>query len=162
MRRKQGTEHWNLTHDRRTFLSQAAHGFGAVALSSLLARESTAASILASEGPVASGNPLAPRSPHFPAKAKSVIFLFMVGGPSQMETFDPKPVLDQMDGQQMPASFGALKSQFVKTGTPLMRSAWGFRKYGQAGIDISDLYPHLSTCADDLAVIRSCYTESCG
>lgn len=136
MRRKQGTEHWNLTHDRRTFLSQAAHGFGAVALSSLLARDAAAASSSTPDRPVTGGNPLAPRAPHFPAKAKSVIFLFMVGGPSQMETFDPKPVLDKLHGQQMPASFGALKSQFVKTGTPLMRSAWGFRKYGQAGIDI--------------------------
>jgi hypothetical protein len=139
---------------RRDFLFRAGNGFGALALAHLLNRQASA------QGNPQSKNPLAPKPPHFAAKAKAVIFLFMVGGPSQMETFDPKPDLDKLHGQQMPASFGEVKSQFVKAGTPLMGSAWKFQKYGQSGIEISDLFPHVATCADDLAVIRSCYTDS--
>ncbi|MFN7828133.1 MAG: DUF1501 domain-containing protein [Acidobacteriota bacterium] len=150
--------HWMSTSDRREFLARAANGFGAMALSTLLARDAAADQADRSAAPTL--NPLAPRQPHFKPKAKSVIFLFMVGGPSQMETFDPKPVLDQLHGQQLPPSFGKIKSQFVKEGTPLLGSSWKFRKYGQSGLDVSELFPHVATCADDLAVIRSCYTES--
>ncbi|MBP6821292.1 MAG: DUF1501 domain-containing protein [Acidobacteria bacterium] len=143
---------------RRDFLFRAGNGFGALALSYLMQREALA------QGKTQPGkklvNPLAPKPPHFAPKAKAVIFLFMVGGPSQMETFDPKPVLDKLHGQQMPASFGEVKSQFVKTGTPLMGSAWKFKKYGQSGTEVSDLLPHTASCIDDIAVIRSCYTES--
>jgi hypothetical protein len=154
--------HFPLAPTRRDFLAKAANGFGSMALSYLLARDAKASE---AEG-LARGedrkllNPLAPKQPHFPAKAKAVIFLFMVGGPSHMETFDPKPTLDKLHGQQMPASFGEVKSQFVKAGTPLMGSAWKFKKYGQSGIEVSDLFPHLATCVDDIAFIRSCYTES--
>jgi hypothetical protein len=144
-------------NSRRDFLFRAGNGFGALALSSLLAGNATAKSDKESKKII---NPLAPKPPHFAPKAKAVIFLFMVGGPSQMETFDPKPVLDKLHGQQMPAGFGEVKSQFVKAGTPLMGSAWQFKKYGQSGIEISDLLPHTATCVDDLAIIRSCYTES--
>lgn len=139
--------------DRREFLARAGNGFGGLALSYLMARDAQAA-----EKPVA--NPLAPKQPHFKPKAKAVIFLFMVGGPSQMETFDPKPDLDRLHGQQLPPSFGEIKSQFVKPGTPLLGSAWKFKKYGQSGIEVSDLFPHIATCVDDMAVIRSCYTDS--
>lgn len=151
-------KHWTMPVDRRDFLTQAANGFGAVALSALLAREAEARTV--NDRPAPSTNPLAPRPPHFAPKAKSVIFLFMVGGPSHMETFDPKPVLDRLHGQQLPPSFGAVQSQFVKQGTPLLGSSWKFRKHGQSGLDVSELFPHLATCADDLAVIRSCYTDS--
>lgn len=147
-----------MTSDRRDFLSRAANGFGALALSALLAGDSAAKGD-ENRNPV-EANPLAPRKPHFAAKAKSVIFLFMVGGPSHMETFDPKPELDRLHGQPLPPSFGEIKSQFVKLGTPLLGSSWKFRKHGQSGIDISELFPHVATCADDLAVIRSCYTDS--
>ncbi|MGE0104274.1 MAG: DUF1501 domain-containing protein [Blastocatellales bacterium] len=139
--------------DRREFLARAGNGFGGLALSYLMARDAQAA-----DKPVA--NPLAPKAPHFKPKAKAVIFLFMVGGPSQMETFDPKPDLDRLHGQQLPPSFGEIKSQFVKPGTPLLGSAWKFKKYGQSGIEVSDLFPHIATCVDDMAVIRSCYTDS--
>jgi hypothetical protein len=149
--------HFPTAPTRRDFLSRAGNGFGALALSYLLARDAEASEQNKSPKIV---NPLAPKKPHFAPKAKSVIFLFMVGGPSQMETFDPKPVLDKIHGQQMPPSFGEVKSQFVKAGTPLMGSAWKFKKYGQSGIEVSDLFPHIATCVDDLAVIRSCYTES--
>ncbi len=148
--------HLPFANSRRDFLFRAGNGFGALALSSLLAGNAAAAEKESKK----IVNPLAPKLPHFAAKAKSVIFLFMVGGPSQMETFDPKPALDKLHGQQMPASFGEVKSQFVKAGTPLMGSAWKFKKYGQSGIEVSDLLPHTATCVDDLAIIRSCYTES--
>lgn len=137
---------------RRDFLFRAANGFGALALADLLSRETAAQS-----KPI---NPLAARAPHFAPKAKAVIFLFMVGGPSHIETFDPKPVLDRLHGQQLPPSFGEIKSQFIKPGTPLLGSAWKFKKYGQSGIEVSDLFPEIATCVDDLAIIRSCYTES--
>ncbi len=149
--------HFPQAATRRDFLSSAANGFGSLALSYLLARDAKA-----SEGAQERKllNPLAPKQPHFAPKAKAVIFLYMVGGPSHMETFDPKPTLDKLHGQQMPSSFGEVKSQFVKAGTPLMGSAWKFKKYGQSGIEVSDLFPHLATCVDDIAFIRSCYTES--
>jgi hypothetical protein len=154
---KRMKDHFPSATTRRDFLFQAGNGFGALALSSLLARDA-AASEKGSARKLF--NPLAPKQPHFAPKAKAVIFLFMVGGPSQMETFDPKPTLDRLHGQQMPPSFGEVKSQFVKPGTPLMGSAWKFKKYGQSGIEVSDLLPHTATCIDDIAVIRSCYTES--
>lgn len=157
---KTGSNHWPSLRHRREFLSQAANGFGAVALSAMLAGENRALPLTEDGAPPKPANPLAPRKPHFAPKAKSVIFLFMVGGPSHMETFDPKPVLDRLDGQPLPPSFGEVKSQFVKAGTPLMGSAWKFARHGQSGIEISELYPHLATCADELAVIRSCYSES--
>ncbi len=149
--------HFPLAISRRDFLSRAGNGFGALALSYLLERDTMAFEKDQAKKPF---NPLAPKQPHFAPKAKAVIFLFMVGGPSQMETFDPKPALDKLHGQQMPPSFGEVKSQFVKPGTPLLGSAWKFKKYGQSGIEVSDLLPHIATCVDDLAVIRSCYTES--
>jgi hypothetical protein len=148
--------------DRRDFLFRAANGFGSLALASLLARDGRAGSFFApaDKAPEKAANPLAPKAPHFAAKAKAVIFLFMVGGPSHIETFDPKPALDKLHGQKLPPSFGEIKSQFLKPGTPILGSQWQFKKYGQSGIEVSDLYPHIATCADDLAVIRSCYTES--
>lgn len=153
MRNNQHPSHLPAVSTRRDLLFRAGGGFGALALSALLADESAAA------GPTTL-NALAPRDPHFKPRAKSVIFLFMVGGPSHLETFDPKPELDRLDGQQLPSSFGEIKSQFIKAGTPLMRSQWKFRKYGQSGIEVSDLYPHLAGCVDDMAIIRSVHCES--
>lgn len=141
---------------RRDLLFRAAGGFGGLALTSMLAQDG----VLAAEAPRKLLNPLAPKQPHFQPKAKAVIFLFMVGGPSHIETFDPKPELDRLDGQQLPKSFGEIKSQFIKAGTPLMRSQWKFRKYGESGIEVSDLFPHVATCVDDMAIIRSCVSES--
>jgi hypothetical protein len=140
---------------RRDFLFRAGAGFGGLALAALLGQDTA----WAADSRLAA-NPLAARPAPLAPKAKSVIFLFMVGGPSHVETFDPKPELDRLHGQQLPASFGAIQSQFLEAGTPIMRSAWKFRKYGQSGIDVSELMPHTAECVDDLAVIRSCYTES--
>lgn len=101
-------------------------------------------------------DPLVVRKPHFPAKAKSVIFLFMHGGPSHMETFDPKPDLNRLDGQPVPASFGTVQLQFSKFNEqPILGSRRTFRRYGQSGIEVSDIFPHVAEMADDLAVIRS-------
>ncbi|HVF26641.1 MAG TPA: DUF1501 domain-containing protein, partial [Pyrinomonadaceae bacterium] len=149
--------HLQCATTRRDFLFRAGSGFGGLALAWMLEREAVASE---KRKALASVNPLAPKAPHFAPKAKAVIFLFMVGGPSHIETFDPKPELRRLHGQQLPESFGEIKSQFLKKGTPLMGSAWEFKKYGQSGIEVSDLLPHTATCVDDLAVIRSCYTES--
>jgi len=105
-------------------------------------------------------NPLAPRSTHFQPKARSVIFVFMAGGPSHIETFDPKPLLNKLEGQKRPAEFGEAKYQFVEKEAKLLGTHRSFKKYGQSGIDVSDLFPHMATCVDDLAVIRSCYGDS--
>ena len=115
------TTHLPISQTRRDFLFQSANGFGALALADLLARETRA------EEKAKIINPLAPKVPHFKPRAKAVIFLFMVGGPSHLETFDPKPQLDRLHGQQLPPSFGEIKSQFIKAGTPLLGSAWKFK-----------------------------------
>ena len=137
---------------RRDFLRQSAFGFGASALGFLAARDAVAAT-----------NPLAPKPPHFAGKAKRVIFLFMTGGPSQLETFDPKPALSKYDGQPIPDSFKAegLQLQFMKASDgKLMASPFPFAKHGQSGLEISSLFPQLAKHADELAVIRSCHHES--
>src|SRR6476619_2682492 len=105
-------------------------------------------------------NPLAPTPPHFEAKAKSVIFLFMVGAPSHVDTFDPKPALKKYDGQPLPESYGKVVSQFTDGSTPLLASPWQFKQYGQSGLPVSSLYPHLAKCVDDICFVRSFYTES--
>lgn len=138
-------EHARPTRNRREFLTDACCGFGSLAFASLCE--------------AANRNPLAAKAPGSPAKAKSVIFLFMAGGPSHLETFDPKPLLNALNGQKRPASFGEAKYQFI-TGDPrLMGTKRTFRKYGQAGIDVSDLLPHTARMVDDLAVVRSCHGD---
>lgn len=129
---------------RRQILGQSALGFGSLALTRLLSDE-----LAANE----SGNgPLAVRAPHFPATAKRVIFLFMHGGVSHVDSFDPKPKLTEMNGQPLPIP----KPMFEFGGTGnLLASPWSFRKYGESGIEVSDLFPHIGSCIDDIAVIRS-------
>ena len=142
--------------DRRDFLRTSALGFGASVLGTLLAQDSAATE-------TAEHNPLAPRESHFPAKAKRVIFIFCGGGPSQLETFDPKPALVKYNGQPIPESFRTegLALQFMKASDgKLMASPFEFTKHGQSGLEISSLFPKLSAHADDLAVIRSCHHDS--
>lgn len=140
------TEHYRITRNRREFLRDSFGGFGMLALGSLLDREKT-------------HNPLAPKAPHHPAKAKSVIFLYLSGGPSQMETFDPKPLLNRLHGEKRPASFGEAKYQFIKPDARLLGTKRTFQRYGKSGLEVSDLFPHLAQRADDLAVIRSCQAD---
>jgi hypothetical protein len=131
-------------------LRGSANGFGALALQYLLARDGHAARI----------NPLAPKPPHFPAKAKSVIFLFMVGAPSQIDTYDPKPLLKDYAGKQLPSSFGKIQSQFTDGSTPILPSPWEFHRRGKSGAQVSSLLPHTGDCVDDLCIVRNFYTES--
>src|SRR5580693_2289398 len=130
---------------RRALLQRAAGGFGAVALSALLCDEA-----FAEAG--GSADPLEARPSHFPARAKRVIFLYMDGGPSQVDTFDPKPRLDREHG--LPFKMKVQPTQFDNVGTTL-KSPWKFRKRGQSGLDVSDLLPNIARCADDLCVVRS-------
>ncbi|MBU6239286.1 MAG: DUF1501 domain-containing protein [Planctomycetes bacterium] len=129
---------------RRQVLQRSALGFGSLALADLLSENSRA------DGPVA--GPLAVKRPHFPATAKRVVFLFMHGGVSHVDSFDPKPKLIEMNGQPLP--FAKPKFEFGGTGN-LLASPWKFQKYGQSGIEVSDLFPHIGGCIDDIAVIRS-------
>ncbi|MCC6493061.1 MAG: DUF1501 domain-containing protein [Pirellulales bacterium] len=135
---------------RREFLWEAGCGFGAAALASLLAADGFAAA--------PQPRPLAPRPPRLPAKAKSVIFLFMYGGPSHIDTFDYKPRMVGMDGRTVDvATFGrgGHKSQ-----GRIVEPRWKFRQYGQSGKWISDLFPHLAECVDDIAFLHSMTAES--
>ena len=148
---------------RRALFSRIGGGFGALGLTSVLADAGLFVPTGAA-GAVASGstegavllNPLAPKPSHFPARAKRVIFLFMNGGPSHVDTFDPKPALARYAGQDPPA---ALMTGRRKRGK-IMPSPFAARPHGQSGIAVSELFPHVATCVDDLCVIRSVYTDN--
>jgi hypothetical protein len=142
-----------MTPDRRQFLARAGSGFGLIALAGLLQEEG-----LLAEEPVA--DPLAPRPPHFAPRAERVIFLFMSGGPSHLETFDPKPELQRLNGQPLPASFGPVKTRRGVDKNRLMGTKRTFKKYGKSGIEVSDFLPHLAECVDDLCVLRGCHGDS--
>jgi uncharacterized protein (DUF1501 family) len=104
---------------------------------------------------------MAAKKPHFPATAKSVIFLFMQGGPSHIDTFDPKPLLNKLHGKPLPDSASrGLRLQFTKADAALLGSPRKFRRCGKSGLEIADSYPYLQSCADHLAVVRSCWHES--
>jgi hypothetical protein len=140
-------KHWNhgapLT--RRELLRQSSIGFGSIALAGLLAETQA-------QSAPAPADPLAVRLPHFPARAKRVIFLFMHGGPSQVDTFDYKPLLQRDDGRPLP--FARPRVVSSPTGN-LLRSPWKFHKHGQSGIYVSEVFPHLAGCVDDLCMIYS-------
>ena len=121
------TLHARPTRTRREFIQDAFCGFGGIALASLLHGERTRA------------NPLAPKPSHRTAKARSVIFLFMAGGPSHMDTFDPKPLLNKLDGQPRPAEFGQAKYQFIKSDARILGTNRKFTRHGKSGIEVSDL-----------------------
>jgi hypothetical protein len=137
---------------RRQFLREAGGGFGAIAVAWLLAQERLRAEVSA-EGSTA-------RLPHFPPRATRVISLFMHGGPSHLETFDPKPDLQRLAGEPLPASFGHVATRRQVAANPLLATRRRFRPCGQGGIPVSDFLPYLSQCADELAVIRSCWADS--
>src|SRR5215217_7491770 len=124
---------------RRSLLRQSAAGFGLLGLHGLLGAQ-----------PV---NPLGIRATHLPPSVKRVIFLFMHGGPSSIDTFDPKPRLDKDHGKPVPFKRGLTFGENDVRG--LMKSPWSFKQYGQSGIPVSDLFPNVATCADDLCLIRS-------
>ncbi len=130
---------------RRDMLLQAASGFGAVALAALIL-ERAYGEILDQTGPMDA------KAPMYPAKAKNVIFLYMDGGPSQVDTFDPKPRLDREHGR--PIQTKVQPTQFDNVGK-VLKSPWKFRQYGESGIPVSELFPHVAECVDDLCIIRS-------
>ncbi len=133
---------------RRQMLSRSALGFGGLALAAMLTEEALAAGA----SPSRAKSPLAPSKPHFRARAKRVIFLFMKGGPSHVDTFDPKPALQRDDGKPLP--FDKPRVQFAPTGN-LLASPWKFKKHGQSGVQVSELFPHVAQCVDDLFVVNS-------
>ncbi|MBI3862407.1 MAG: DUF1501 domain-containing protein [Planctomycetia bacterium] len=130
---------------RRQVLERSAAGFGSLALASLLGQTS-----LADQSSPA--DPLTARAPHFLPRAKRIIFLFMSGGPSQVDTFDPKPLLTRDDGKPFP--FAKPRVQFNGTGN-LLKSPWEFKQYGESGIAVSELFPKLAERVDDLCLIHS-------
>lgn len=144
---------------RREFLWETGGGFVGTALTFLLARDGFFGNVAQAEELSPAPSPLAPKRPHFPARAKSCIFLFMAGGPSQVDTWDPKPELNKRHGQRMPNLDSDPLLKVRKPGT-LLGSTRKFTKWGQSGIEVSDLFPNLSRCIDNIAVIRSTYTDS--
>jgi len=138
---------------RREMLRRMGGGFGALGLAGVLADAARADAPRRSAG----GNPLSPLSPHFPARAKRVIFLFMNGGPSHVDTFDPKPALARHHGGDAPAAL--VKKTGRKNGPKLMRSPFKFQKYGASGIEVSELFPEVGACIDDICVVRSAHTD---
>jgi hypothetical protein len=125
-------------------LRQCAVGFGSLAAAAMLADEAAAAG--------APADPLAPRAPHFAPRAKRIIFLFMKGGPSHVDTFDYKPNLQRDDGKPLP--FAKPRVQFAETGM-LLGSPWKFARHGESGLAVSELFPHVAGCVDDLCLIHS-------
>jgi hypothetical protein len=138
--------------NRRDFLFHAGGGLGGIALSWLMHRDAAAAP--------ATTNPLAPKQPHYEARAKSVIFMFMVGGPSPLDLFDPKPELEKWRGKPLPESLGKFPSQFTKGDSGLLPSTRKFQKHGKSGMWVSDLMPRFAECVDDVAYLRSCWCNS--
>jgi hypothetical protein len=132
---------------RRDFLFRSAHGFGAIALTHMLQAEAAAST--AQAAPI----------PHHPATARSVIFIFIEGGPSHIDLFDPKPKLNEMAGQKLPPSFGPVITAMGETDAPLLACRRTWKQHGRSGLWISDWLPHTATCADDLCVIRSCVAD---
>ena len=138
------------TLQRREFLRGVAGGVGIAALAELLAADGLTAA-----------SPLAPKAPHFAPKAKNVIFMFMEGGPSQYELFDPKPALQRWDGQSLPESITKdLTLAFIKPTAKVMASSYKFEPRGQSGMELSELVPHLGTVADDICLIRSMHGDA--
>jgi Protein of unknown function (DUF1501) len=148
------TPHILPVNSRRDFLFQAGCGFGGLALNYLLAQDQA----LAATSEKLS-NSLSPRPPHHSAKAKSIIWLFMEGGPSHLDLFDPKPALQRLAGQPMPASFGPVITAMGTASNSLMPSQRSWKQHGQSGIWVSDWYPYIAEHVDDLAVIRSSWAD---
>lgn len=146
------SQHIPIASSRREFLFHSGGGLGAIALQWLMARDAAAAE--------KTKNPLAAKKPHFEPTAKRVIFLFMVGGPSQMDLFDPKPGLAKWAGKPLPASTGRPKSQFTSGQEVILPSTRKWKKHGKSGVEVSDLMPNLAKCVDDICFLRSCWCNS--
>ena len=148
---------WISNSRRRQFLTRGSTGLGTLALNYLLRQESPSALLADAAKP--SLNLLSPKPGHHAASAKSVIWLFMEGGPSHLDLFDPKPALEKLAGQPMPASFGRPITAMGTGANALMPSQRTFKQYGQSGIWVSDWYSQIAAHVDDIAVIRSCWAD---
>jgi len=147
-------EQFRQIQSRRRFFRDCAGGIGTIALAELLARDGRAAG-------VPEVNPLAPKKPHFAPKAKNVIFMFMEGGPSQMDLFDPKPELQKWSGKPLPESMTKnMRLAFTKPNAAVLASPRTFTPQGKSGIEFSDYIPHIGACADDLCLVRSMHTDA--
>ncbi len=147
--------HFESAVSRRDFLARAGAGFGSIGLASLLAGNAHA-----STGGTPAGLPVVPHGAHFPPRATSIIWCFLDGGPSHIDLFDPKPELNKLAGTPLPDSFERPMTAMGRTAyTPLLASKRTFSQHGQSGIWVSDWYPEIANCVDDVAVIRSCYAD---
>ena len=144
-----------LNLSRRQFFKRSGFCLGSMALGSLLAE-----SMQAADAKERSGNPLAARNPQFPARAKHVIYLHMVGAPSQLDMFDHKPLLEQYDGKPCPEEFiKGKRFAFLRGHPSLGASHFNFQQHGQSGAEFSELLPHLKSVADDLTIIKTLNTN---
>ena len=147
----------SLRRTRRHFFRDCGVGMGKIALASLLAESYSPDCSFGSDQPA---SPFAPRPPHFPAQAKRVIFLFMAGAPSQLETFDYKPKLAELEGKPIPASvIAGQRYAFIQPDAAVLGPRFSFSKQGQCGAEISEVMPHLAKVVDDIAIIRSVHTD---
>ncbi len=153
----------DLNEARRRFLANAANGVGMLALASLFQQEGLLASPAqaAALPPAQATDPLTPRAPHFAPKAERCIFIYLEGAPSQIDLFDPKPKLRELHGQKLPESFTKeVRFAFIqKESATILGSPREFKRYGKCGMELADLMPHLGSCADDIALIRSMHTD---
>jgi uncharacterized protein (DUF1501 family) len=152
--------HAAVLQSRRDFLATSASGVGLLAVASLLRDEGLLAA--AETTPPDPANPLAPRPPHFAPKVKNCICIYLEGAPSQLDLFDPKPKLNELHKQKLPESFtqGVRFAFLQKDTATVLGSSRKWAKHGQCGMELSDLLPHLATCADDIALVRSMHTEA--
>ncbi|MFN7139085.1 MAG: DUF1501 domain-containing protein, partial [Limisphaerales bacterium] len=145
---------------RRHFFSKCAVGLGSIALGALMSENK----IFGSTPEIKLVNPLQPKAPHYKAKAKNIIFLFMAGGPSQLELFDYKPELIKYNGQPIPPSFiegkrFAFMDSFAKDPPKLLGARRAFKQYGQSGAWVSELFPHTASIVDDISILKTCSTD---
>src|SRR3954466_14631064 len=138
---------------RRWFFRDCGVGLGSMALASLLGESAGAAP--------SSTDPMAPKKPHYPGKAKSVIYLFMAGAPSHLELFDNKPELTKYDGKLPPADLlKGYRAAFINPNSTFLGPKFKFAKHGKSAAELSELLPHLATVADDIAIVKSMHTDA--
>ncbi len=151
--------HIEIPGSRREFLSKSGGGFGALALAGLMSRLYADSDVGDVSTSASTKSPLSAKATHHRATAKRVIFLFMEGGPSHIDLFDPKPLLNQLAGKPIPESFGKVITAMGEMNSPLLECKRTWKQHGQSGLWVSDWLPHIAECADDLAILRSCMSD---
>jgi len=146
-------QHISIPRTRREFLTRSGAGFGAVALAGMQAE------LLKADGAAAAAKNVVPQIAQFAPQAKSVIFLFIEGGPSHIDLLDPKPELNRLAGQHLPESFGTVITAMGEFHAPLLASKRAWKQHGECGTWVSDWLPYTAQCVDDIAVIRSCWSD---